>query len=241
MDSPTPTKSTRPGLGSRDSGTISSTATMPATTIGTLIRKTEPHQYRSSSAPPTTGPMATASPTAPAHTPMARARSRGSNTFEMIDSVAGRTAAAPMPMTARAAMSWLGSWAYAEASDARPNSPRPASRTSRRPYRSPSTPAVNSRPAKTRVYELTDHSSWLWLAPSPWRGSAMVRMATLRTVLSRTTTSRLTTSTPRMAHRRGCPVFGMGSMVPRSDTVRSRKRMGRYSDQVSYGTVSYRK
>ena len=44
MDISTPTTSTRPGFGSRDSGTISSTATMPSTTIGTLIRKTEPHQ-----------------------------------------------------------------------------------------------------------------------------------------------------------------------------------------------------
>jgi hypothetical protein len=44
MDSDTPTRSMRPGLGSRDSGTMASTATTPAATIGTLIRKTEPHQ-----------------------------------------------------------------------------------------------------------------------------------------------------------------------------------------------------
>ena len=62
--------------------------------IGTLIRKTEPHQKFSSSAPPTTGPMATPSPTAPAQTPMALPRSRGSKTLEMIDRVDGMTAAA---------------------------------------------------------------------------------------------------------------------------------------------------
>ena len=101
-------------------------------------------------------------------------------------------AAPPMPISARAAMSWLGSWAYAEASDASPNSARPMSRMRLRPNRSPSTPKVNSRPAKTSVYELIDHSSSPWVAPSPCAGSASVRSATLRIVLSSTTTSRLT-------------------------------------------------
>ena len=62
-------------------------ATTPTITIGTLIRKTEPHQKCSSSAPPTIGPIATARPTAPAQTPIAWPRSRGSKTLEMIDSV----------------------------------------------------------------------------------------------------------------------------------------------------------
>ena len=57
------------------------------------MRKTEPHQKCSSSAPPTTGPIATARPTAPAQMPMAWPRSRGSKTFEMIDSVDGMIAA----------------------------------------------------------------------------------------------------------------------------------------------------
>ena len=81
---------------------------------GTLIRKTEPHQKFSSSAPPTTGPIATARPTAPAQTPMALPRSRGSKTFEMIDRVDGMTAAPPMPSSARAQISWPGVCAYAD-------------------------------------------------------------------------------------------------------------------------------
>ncbi len=105
IESSTPTRSIRPGLGSRDSGTSTKTATTPAMTIGTLIRKTEPHQKCSSRKPPKTGPIATARPTEPAHTPIALARSRGSNTFEMIDSVAGMIAAAPTPISARAAIS----------------------------------------------------------------------------------------------------------------------------------------
>src|SRR5215813_11045141 len=205
MDKATPTRSSRPRFGSRDSGTISETAITPNSTIGTLIRKTEPHQKCSSSAPPTTGPIATPRPTDPAQTPIALPRSRGSKTFEMIDKVAGRTAAPPMPISARAPISWTGVCAYADASEARPNMTRPASSMRRRPIRSPSTPQVNSSPAKTRVYELIAHSSWLWLAPRPCTGSAMVRSATFSTVLSRTTTSRLMTNTARIRQRCGWP------------------------------------
>src|SRR5215472_13213616 len=46
------------------------------------------------------------------------------------------------------------------------------------------------------------HSSWLWLAPKPATGSAMVLSATLRTVLSSTIAIRLVIRTPRMIHRR---------------------------------------
>ena len=76
--------------------------------IGTLIRKTEPHQKVSRRAPPTTGPIATPRPTAPAQTPIALPRSRGSKTLEMIDRVDGMTAAPPMPISARAQISWVG-------------------------------------------------------------------------------------------------------------------------------------
>ncbi len=114
---------------------------------GTLIRKTEPHQKCESSSPPSTGPVATPMPTAVAQRPIARGRSAGSNTLEMIDSVCGMTAAPPNPMAARAAMSWAGECAEADSSDAMPNS---ASRRLR-PNLSPITPKVNSRPAKTRV------------------------------------------------------------------------------------------
>ena len=80
---------------------------------------------------------------------------------------------------------------------------RPAIRTRLRPIRSPTTPKVNSRPAKTSVYELIAHSSSDWLAPMPplAAGLAIVFSATLSTVLSMTMASRPTTTTPRMTHR----------------------------------------
>ena len=77
-----------------------------AMTIGTLTMNTEPHQKWSSRNPPVTGPSATAIPATPDHRPMASARSRASvNTLVRIERVAGMISAAPMPMTARAAMS----------------------------------------------------------------------------------------------------------------------------------------
>ena len=66
-----------------------------------------------------TGPSATAMPATPDQRPMASARSRASvNTLVRIDSVAGMISAAPMPMTARAAMSGVTPPANAAAADA---------------------------------------------------------------------------------------------------------------------------
>ncbi len=81
---------------------------MPTTVTGTLIRKTEPHQKWSSSRPPSTGPVAMPMPTAVAHRPIARGRSAGSKTLEMMDSVCGMTAAPPRPIAARAKISCSG-------------------------------------------------------------------------------------------------------------------------------------
>ena len=108
MEASTPTKSIRPGLGFFDSGTSRAIATTLAAQNGTLIRNTEPHQKWASSRPPTMGPMAMPMPTATAQIPMARGRSAGSNTLEMIDSVCGITAAAARPIAARAQTSWSG-------------------------------------------------------------------------------------------------------------------------------------
>ena len=77
-------------------------------TIGTLTRKTEPHQKCcEQEAADAAGPMATPTPATPAHTPMARPRSVGSGkTLVRIDSVAGMISAPPMPMNARVTISW---------------------------------------------------------------------------------------------------------------------------------------
>ena len=88
-------------MSSRDSGANTEIATNVTATTGKLISTAEPHQKLSSSAPDTMGPIAPPAPAKPAHTAIARERSSGGKIVVMIDSVAGITNAAPMPMTAR--------------------------------------------------------------------------------------------------------------------------------------------
>src|SRR5256885_1574263 len=80
-----------------------------SSTMGTLIRNTEPHQKYSSSSPLTTGPKAAPPEATEAQMPMASARSRSSAKLRRIrDSVAGIIMAAPTPSSARAAISKAG-------------------------------------------------------------------------------------------------------------------------------------
>ena len=125
IDRTTPAGSRRPACGFLLSGTSMTIAMTPTMTIGTLMRKTEPHQKCSMRNPPRTGPMATAAPTAAAHRPMALPRSRGGKTTVMIESVTGSTDAPAAPMTPRKRMSCRGVCAYAVSSDARPKKLRP--------------------------------------------------------------------------------------------------------------------
>ena len=67
--------------------------------------------------------------------------------------------APPRPCTARAAMSVAGSCASPPASEASPNSVRPAQKTSRRPNRSAARPPSSRNPAQLSVYALTTHCS----------------------------------------------------------------------------------
>jgi hypothetical protein len=121
-------------------------------TTGTLTRKTEPHQKCSSSQPPVTGPIATATPAIAAQMAMAWARSfRSVNTLVMIDRVAGMISAPPMPIRARVAINWSALLACDDRTEAVPMMARPMARAPRRPKRSPSEPIVSSRPANTRM------------------------------------------------------------------------------------------
>ena len=116
-------------------------ATRPITAMGTLTRKTDPHQKWARRNPPSIGPMATPSPVVPDQIPIARARSRSPvNTLVRIDKVEGMRAAAPTPMTARAAMSRSGVSGQAAMADPAPKTTSPAMNTHLRPTRSPSAP-----------------------------------------------------------------------------------------------------
>ena len=103
---PMPGQSTaRSTVSSRDSWAANSvTATAPAAT-GRLRKKIARQETYSASAPPTTGPMASASADTPAQVPIALPRSSGGKALVMIERVPGIMNAAPMPCTARPATS----------------------------------------------------------------------------------------------------------------------------------------
>ena len=133
-----------------ESGISHSAQAAPAAAIGTLIRKTDPHQKWASSRPPTIGPSAMPTPLVPAQMPMARWRSAWSrNMSVMIASVEGIIMAPPMPMLARAAISRPTEPENAAQVEPAAKAARPARNTRLRPIRSARLPATRSRPAKT--------------------------------------------------------------------------------------------
>ena len=78
-------------------------ATTAMKTSGALIKKIDPNQKWTSKSPPTTGPMAIATPLAAPQIPKAFARSlRSSKATVRVESVAGNMNAADAPMSARA-------------------------------------------------------------------------------------------------------------------------------------------
>src|SRR5919204_3011336 len=92
-------------VSSRDSCVANSVTATAPTATGTLMKKIARQDTYWVSAPPTTGPSASASAETPAHVPIARPRSAGGNSLEMIERVPGIMNAAPTPWTARPATS----------------------------------------------------------------------------------------------------------------------------------------
>src|SRR4249919_287721 len=143
----------------------------------------------STTAPPTSGPSATARPLMPPQAPSARPRrSAGTAALRMV-SVNGSTIAPPSPCTARAAIRISIEGASAAAAEASVKIPRPATKILRRPNLSPSAAPVISRTANTSVYALTVHSSPPRLAWSSLRitGSADVTTRLSRVVMKTAT------------------------------------------------------
>lgn len=119
--------------------------------IGTFSQKIQCQLIPWTTAPPTTGPAATASPAMPPHIPMAMPRFSLGNASLISVSVSGITIAAPAPCTARAAISAPTVGASAAPADAAVKTARPTQNIRRRPNRSPSAAAVSSEQAKQRL------------------------------------------------------------------------------------------
>ena len=126
----------------------SGTRTSP---IGTFSQKIQCHEMPSTTAPPTTGPNATARPAIPPHAPSATPRRAGGTAAERIVSVSGMTMAPPRPWAARATLSAVADGASAAAADASVKIPMPTANMRRRPSRSPSAAPVRSSTANVSV------------------------------------------------------------------------------------------
>ena len=138
-------------------------------------------------APPTSGPIATPRPLTPPQTPNAMPRRAGGTASESNVSVSGRTMAAPKPCTARAAISTSMLVDRAAAALATVNVASPMENIRRRPKRSPRAAPVRSSTANVSVYALTVHSSDWIDAPRLRRteGSAVVTTRLSSVVMNR--------------------------------------------------------
>jgi hypothetical protein len=115
---------------------------------GTASRKTDPHQKRSSSTPPSTGPSAPPAEKLVIQIPIAVARCPGSgNMLKISDSVAGARVAPATPSSARLAISISALVENAAITETTPNAAPPPSSNRRRPIRSPKVPMVTRNPA----------------------------------------------------------------------------------------------
>ncbi|CAM5427774.1 hypothetical protein SMICM304S_07136 [Streptomyces microflavus] len=131
-------------------GARTSVATIAATTTGTLIRNTDPHQKLWSSSPLMIGPSALPTIASVPQIAMATLRSRSSsNVMRISASVAGIIAAAPTASSARAAIRVSGVPENAAASEAAPKTTRPIRNILRWPTRSPRVPLPSRSPAIT--------------------------------------------------------------------------------------------
>ena len=152
--------------------------------MGTLSQKIHCHEMPWTTAPPTTGPSATARPPMPPHAPSARPRfSAGTAALRMV-SVSGVTIAPPTPCSARAAFSTSIDGASAANAEAAVKIASPITNSRRRPKRSPSAAPVRSSTAKVRVYALTVHSR---LSSDACRSLRMTGIAVVTTRLSSVT------------------------------------------------------
>lgn len=183
-----PTGSGRRALGARDSGTKRRVSSRAARPTGRLIQKMERQPTVSTSSPPTRGPAAIEMPTTAPHTPIARARSRGSvKVFVMIDIATGLSIEPPTAWIIRKTMRVSRLGAREQSTEPMVNRTRPAMKTLRRPMRSAVEPASISREASTRVYASIVHCMPATLACSSLciEGRATFRMVTSRLTISR--------------------------------------------------------
>ena len=115
--------------------------------IGTLIQKIQCQEMPSTTAPPTSGPIATAAPLMPDQTPIAIPRRLVGKALASRVRVSGVTIAAPVPWIALAATSSPVLGATAAAPEAAVKIETPITNIRLRPKRSPRAAPMSSRTA----------------------------------------------------------------------------------------------
>jgi hypothetical protein len=146
-----PGQSTPRASGLRLSSTRRRAMASAASPIGTLTKKIHSQPNPVVSAPPTSGPIDTARPAVAPKAPKAIPRSRPVKADPIRARFVANITAPPAPWTARASMRNRGVVARPHANDATMKIASPAMKTSRRPKRSASEPAVRSRAASVRA------------------------------------------------------------------------------------------
>ncbi len=142
-----PTGSSRLCSGSLDSRSFVIASTTAPTPIGMLTRKIQRHESQEVSIPPTSGPIATASPIVAPQSPKAVPRSLPWNSCEISARAVANMIAPPIPWAPRAMIRKSGSLARPQAAEATVNRMIPITNSRFRPKRSASAPAVRTHVA----------------------------------------------------------------------------------------------
>jgi hypothetical protein len=147
-----PGKSTlRVTVSSRLFSAANSVTTTHTAATGRFTKKIDCHDTCSTRNPPSSGPIARASPDTPAQVPIAFPRSSGGNALEMIESVPGIMSAAPPPCSSRPTTSQVCDWEKPMKALVHAKITTPVRKTVRRPKMSPRRPPVTSRTANVSV------------------------------------------------------------------------------------------
>ena len=128
-----PSQSGRPALGSRDSSTLVIATARATRQIGMLTKKIQRHDNPLVSTPPSTGPIATATPVVAPNAPNAVPRSLPWNAEASSASAVANIAAPPIPCPARAMHKKTRLGARPHRAEPIVNSTVPIANTSRRP------------------------------------------------------------------------------------------------------------
>ena len=119
--------------------------------IGRLMKKIDSQPSHSTSAPPISGPTATAAPVTAPQMPSAVPRSSPGNEEASSARLVANMNAPPTPCTARARLSISGEVAKPQAAEATMKIAMPSTNVHRRPYWSASDPAISSSAASVSV------------------------------------------------------------------------------------------